>query len=201
MSLSLYLTFVGASVGLILLPGPNVALILATSISRGIRAGLATVIGAALAMVLQLTVVVLGAGILLEMSARWFEMLRWIGVAYLVLLAFHAWRARPKAAAPQPVGAGRSVAKGFFVSLTNPKTLLFFGSFLPQFVEPGPGAFGQLVLLAATFVSLSLILDSVWALAAGRLRALAAMPERRRNRIGAGFFLGAGIGLALARHP
>ncbi|MFC6792468.1 LysE family translocator [Methylobacterium komagatae] len=201
MSLSLYLTFVGASVGLILLPGPNVALILATSISQGIRAGLATVFGAALAMVLQLTVVVLGAGILLEMSARWFEMLRWIGVAYLVMLAFHAWRAQPKAAAPQPVGAGLSVAKGFFVSLTNPKTLLFFGSFLPQFVEPGPGAFGQLVLLAATFVVLSLMLDSVWALAAGRLRALAAMPERRRNRIGAGFFLGAGIGLALARHP
>ncbi|WP_342164960.1 LysE family translocator [Methylobacterium sp. SD21] len=201
MSLSVYLTFVGASVGLILLPGPNVALILATSLSQGLRAGLATVLGAALAMVLQLTVVVLGAGILLEMSAAWFAVLRWIGVAYLVLLAVHAWTARPKPAATQPAGTGRSVAKGFFVSLTNPKTLLFFGSFLPQFVEPGPDAFGQLVLLAATFVALSLMLDSVWALAAGRLRALAAMPERRRNRLGAGFFLGAGIGLALARHP
>lgn len=201
MSLSVYLTFVGASVGLILLPGPNVALILATSLSQGLRAGLATVLGAALAMVLQLTVVVLGAGILLEMSAAWFAVLRWIGVAYLVLLAVHAWNARPKPTAAQPAGTGRSVAKGFFVSLTNPKTLLFFGSFLPQFVEPGPDAFGQLVLLAATFVALSLMLDSVWALAAGRLRALAAMPERRRNRLGAGFFLGAGIGLALARHP
>ncbi len=68
MSLSVYLTFVGASVGLILLPGPNVALILATSLSQGLRAGLATVLGAALAMVLQLTVVVLGAGIGLALA-------------------------------------------------------------------------------------------------------------------------------------
>lgn len=201
MSLSLYLTFVAASVGLILLPGPNVALILATSLTQGVRAGLATVLGAALAMVLQLTVVVLGAGMLLALSASWFEALRWVGVAYLVTLAIRAWRAQPKSAAPQPVGTGRTMAKGFLVSLTNPKTLLFFGSFLPQFVEPGAHALGQLVLLAATFVVLSLILDSVWALAAGRLRAIAAMPERRRNRLGAGFFLGAGIGLALARHP
>ncbi len=201
MSLSVYLTFVGASVGLILLPGPNVALILATSLNQGLRAGLATVFGAALAMVLQLTVVVLGAGILLEMSAAWFAVLRWIGVAYFVLLAVHAWNARPKSAAAPPAGRGRSVAKGFLVSLTNPKTLLFFGSFLPQFVEPGPDAVGQLVLLAATFVALSVMLDSVWALAAGRLRSIAAMPERRRNRLGAGFFLGAGLGLALARHP
>jgi threonine/homoserine/homoserine lactone efflux protein len=201
MSLSLYLTFVGASVGLILLPGPNVALILATSLTQGVRAGLATVAGAALAMVLQLTVVVLGAGMLLALSAAWFETLRWVGVAYLVMLAVHAWRARPKPAAVASSGTGRTMAKGFLVSLTNPKTLLFFGSFLPQFVDPGDHAFGQLVLLAATFVTLSLVLDSVWALAAGRLRVVATMPERRRNRLGAGFFLGAGIGLALARHP
>ncbi len=201
MSLSVYLTFVGASVGLILLPGPNVALILATSLTRGVRAGLTTVVGTALAMVVQLTLVVLGAGVLLTLSAAWFETLRWLGVAYLVMLAVLAWRARPAPALPRPVGAGRTVARGFLVSLTNPKTLLFFGAFLPQFVQPGPEAVGQLVLLAATFVALSVCLDSVWAILAARLRAVAAMPERLRNRLGAGFFLGAGVGLALARQP
>lgn len=201
MSLSVYLTFVGASVGLILLPGPNVALILATSLTRGVRAGLTTVVGTALAMVVQLTLVVLGAGMLLTLSAAWFETLRWLGVAYLVMLAVVAWRARPVPTVARPVGAGRTVARGFLVSLTNPKTLLFFGAFLPQFVQPGAGAFGQLVLLAATFIVLSVCLDSVWAVLAARLRAVAAMPERLRNRLGAGFFLGAGVGLALARQP
>ena len=201
MPLSVYLTFVGASVGLILLPGPNEALILATSLTRGVRAGLTTVVGTVLAMVVQLTLVVLGAGVLLTLSATWFETLRWIGVAYLVLLAVLAWRARPGPAVERPVGAGRTLLRGFLVSLTNPKTLLFFGAFLPQFVQPGPGAVSQLALLAATFVVLSAILDSTWAILAARLRAIAAMPERLRNRLGAGFFLGAGVGLALARQP
>jgi threonine/homoserine/homoserine lactone efflux protein len=201
MSLSVYLTFVGASVGLVLLPGPNVALILATSLTRGVRAGLATVFGALLAMVLQLTLVVLGAGVLLTLSAAWFETLRWIGVAYLVVMAIQAWRARPSSAPERPVGTGRTMAKGFLVSLTNPKTLLFFGAFLPQFVEPGPNALGQLALLAATFVAISATIDSCWAVLAARLRRIAAMPERLRNRLGAGFFLGAGLGLALARRP
>lgn len=201
MPLSVYLTFVGASVGLILLPGPNVALILATSLTRGVGAGLATVLGTSLAMVVQLTLVVLGAGVLLTLSAAWFEALRWIGVAYLVILAVLAWRARPSGVSTLSVGTGRTVAKGFLVSLTNPKTLLFFGAFLPQFVQPGADAVAQLVLLAVTFVAISATLDSIWAVLAARLRAIAAMPERLRNRLGAGFFLGAGVGLALARQP
>jgi len=199
MPLSVYLTFVGASVGLILLPGPNVALILATSLTRGVRAGLTTVVGTVLAMVVQLTLVVLGASVLLTLSAQWFEILRWVGVAYLLVLALLAWRARPGPAVEKPVGTGRTLARGFFVSLTNPKTLLFFGAFLPQFVQPGAGAVSQLTLLAATFLVLSASLDSTWAILAARLRAIAAMPERLRNRLGATFFLGAGVGLALAR--
>ena len=91
--------------------------------------------------------------------------------------------------------------RGFLVSLTNPKTLLFYGAFLPQFVAPGPEAAGDLVLLAATFVALACVLDSGWALLAGRLRGLAAMPARLRNRIGAAFYAGAGLGLAFARRP
>ena len=202
MSLSLYLAFVAASIGLIALPGPNVGLIVATSLRHGTRYGLATVLGTTLAMLPQLAVAVLGASALLAASAAWFEALRWLGVAYLMALALLAWRT-PAAHVPAspPRSIGRIVLRGFLVSLANPKTLLFYGAFLPQFVAPDTGATGQLLMLAATFVALALLLDSAWALLAGRLRGLAAMPARMRNRLGAGFYLGAGLGLALVRRP
>ncbi|MDP4023256.1 LysE family translocator [Methylobacterium sp. NEAU 140] len=200
MSPTLYAAFVAASVGLLLLPGPNVALIVGTSLTRGVRAGLAAVAGTTLAMIPQLALAVLGAGVLLSASAAWFEALRWLGVAYLLWLAVAAWRAPAPEASP-PVPVRRIVLRGFLVSLTNPKTLLFYGAFLPQFVEPGPGATGLLALLAATFVVLALLVDSTWAVLAWRVRGLAALPGRLRNRIGAAFVAGAGLGLALTRGP
>jgi homoserine/homoserine lactone efflux protein len=129
--------------------------------------------------------------------------MRWLGVGYLLVLAWRSWRAsgaETPGSAPEPA-LGRVILRGFLVSLTNPKTLLFYGAFLPQFVEPGPGAASRLALLAATFVVLALVLDSAWAVLAGRLRGLALMPARLRDRIGAGLYAGAGLGLALARRP
>ncbi len=202
MSPTSYAAFVAASIGLIALPGPNVGLIVATSLRHGTGYGLATVAGTTLAMPPQLALAVLGASALLSASAAWFEILRWIGAAYLLVLALRAWTAPPETSrSPPPRGVRRIVLRGFLVSLTNPKTLLFYGAFLPQFVAPGPGATADLVLLAATFVALACALDSGWALLAGRLRGLAAMPSRLRNRIGAAFYAGAGLGLALARRP
>ena len=170
MSLASYAAFVATSVGLIALPGPNVGLIVATSLRHGTRYGLATVAGTTLAMLPQLALAVLGASTLLSASAAWFEALRWIGAAYLLVLALLAWRASPETSPSLPPrGLGRIVLRGFLVSLTNPKMLLFYGAFLPQFVAPGPGASADLVLLAATFVTLACVLDSGWALLAGRL--------------------------------
>jgi homoserine/homoserine lactone efflux protein len=201
MSPALYAAFILASLGLIVLPGPNVGLIVATSLRHGGRYGLATVLGTTAAMLPQLTLTILGASALLETSATWFEILRWAGVAYLLMLALRAWRAST-AEAPlvvPPRSVRGIVLRGFLVSLTNPKTLLFYGAFLPQFVEPGPAATGQMTLLAVTFVALALALDSAWALLAGRLRGRIALPARLRDRISAGFYAGAGLGLALAR--
>jgi homoserine/homoserine lactone efflux protein len=79
--------------------------------------------------------------------------------------------------------------------------LLFCGAFLPQFVTPGPDATRQLVLLAVTFFVVSTVLDSLWALLAGRLRALLTARARLRNRVTGGLLVGAGLGLALARKP
>src|SRR6185369_974295 len=92
MTFDLYLAFIAATVVLILIPGPNVALIVANSVAHGPRAGLLTVAGTGSAMVLQLALTVLGMSTLLLVLADWFELLRWAGVAYLLWIGLQAWR-------------------------------------------------------------------------------------------------------------
>jgi threonine/homoserine/homoserine lactone efflux protein len=85
------------------------------------------------------------------------------------------------------------------VSLTNPKTLLFFGAFLPQFVSPNSFLLPQLLILSVSFLVLAITLDGGWALAAGRLRFVLAGKGRLRNRLSGAALIGAGVGLAVAR--
>ena len=204
MPLDLYLAFVLACVVLIVIPGPNVALIVANSVAHGGRFGLLTVAGTSSAVVVHLTLTVLGASVVLNVLAASFDWLRWAGVAYLVWLGIAAWRAPAADLAkvgPQPRSARPIFARGFLVGLTNPKTLLFYGAFLPQFITPGPTVSDQLLLLAVTFLGIAIVLDSAWALLAARLRALVVARVRLRNRLTGGLLVGAGLGLALARRP
>lgn len=204
MALELYAAFVGATVVLILIPGPNVALIVANSMTHGIRYGLVTVAGTSTAMVLQLSATVLGLGGLLALLAGWFEWVRWLGVAYLVYLGIQAWRA-PAADLGATTALSGSLRemflRGFVVSLTNPKTLLFYSAFLPQFVVPAADPTAQLTLLAITFLAIAAGLDSVWALAASRARMVLSVSGRLLNRVTGGIFLTGAVGLALARKP
>ncbi len=202
MPLDLYLGFVAASAVLILIPGPNVALIVANSIAHGTRFGLLTVAGTSTAVVAHLALTVLGAATVLNFLAASFDWLRWLGVAYLAWLGIAAWRAPVvdlTRTAPQARSARLIYMRGLLVGLTNPKTLLFYGAFLPQFIVPGPTAADQLLLLAATFLGVALMLDSLWAVLAGRLRRLLTVHARVRNRLTGSLLLGAGLGLALAR--
>ncbi|WP_421997534.1 LysE family translocator [Reyranella sp.] len=204
MPLDLYLAFVAACVVLIAIPGPNVALIVANSVAHGVRFGLVTVAGTSAAMVVHLTLTVLGAGALLALLAEGFEWLRWLGVAYLVWLGVAAWRSTApdlSAVGPQHRSARLMFGRGLLVGLTNPKTLLFYGAFFPQFVVPEADIAGQLLLLAATFLVVAVVLDSAWALLAARLRGLLAARARLRQRLTGGLLVGAGVGLALARRP
>ncbi|MFO1136624.1 MAG: LysE family translocator [Rhodoblastus sp.] len=204
MSIELYFAFVFAASALILAPGPNVALIVANSLAHGARYGLLTVAGTSAAMVVQLTIVVFGASALLAALADWFGALRWIGVAYLVWLGLRAWRAPVAdltATGPEKKSASRIFVRGLLVSLANPKTLLFFGAFLPQFVTPGPDARFQLALLAITFLTLAAGLDSLWAVFAARFSRALRVEGRLRNRLMGGALMTAGVGLALARRP
>jgi threonine/homoserine/homoserine lactone efflux protein len=189
---------------LILIPGPNVALIAANSVAHGPRHGLVTVAGTSAAMVIQLSLTILGVSGLLALLAGWFEFLRWFGVAYLLYLGITAWMAPPTdltqvRAVRDP--ASQMFWRGFVVSLTNPKTLLFYSAFLPQFVSPAHDATAQLLVLAATFLLIAVLLDGVWALLASRARRFLALNGRLRNRITGTFLVTAAAGLALARKP
>ena len=202
MPLDLYLGFVAACAVLILIPGANVALIVANSVAHGTRFGLLTVAGTSSAVVVQLAITVLGATAVLNFLAASFDWLRWLGVAYLVWLGIAAWRSPAvdlTRTAPQPRSARAIYMRGFLVGLTNPKTLLFYGAFLPQFITPGPTAGDQLLVLAVTFLVVAVVLDGLWAILAGRLRTLLAVHARLRNRLTGGLLIGAGVGLALAR--
>jgi len=201
MHLHLYLGFVLASVILILIPGPNVSLIVANAIASGTRYGLLTVAGTSSAIVVQLALTSLGLTATLGVLAGWFEWIRWIGVAYLLILGIRQWRAAPvdlTRTRPQPRSFQAIAIRGFLISLTNPKTLLFYGAFFPQFLTPDAPIAPQVALLSLTFFIIAAGLDCGWALLAGRVRGVLAIRGRLRNRLSGGFLVGAGIGLALA---
>jgi threonine/homoserine/homoserine lactone efflux protein len=202
MTPALYAAFVLAVVTLLLIPGPSVALIVANSLARGPSAGLATVAGTSAAMVPQLVLTGVGMSALLGGLAQAFFYLRWLGVAYLIYLGVRAWTAPESelAAVAEPRRPLRALfLRGFLVSLSNPKTLLFFTAFFPQFLNPAAPLPPQIWLLSASFLTLAAIFDSGWALAAARVGGALRIGGRLRNRLTGGLLFGAGLGLALVR--
>jgi threonine/homoserine/homoserine lactone efflux protein len=204
MNLDLYFAFVLATTVLILLPGPNVTLLVANSLAHGPRRALITLAGTSSAIALQLVVVVLGMTSVILALATWFEWLRWAGVAYLIYLGIQQWRSAPLALddlEARPTPSWRLFCQGVLVSATNPKTLLFYAAFFPQFVDPASPPGPQLALLCATFLVIATVLDGAYALLAGRLRPW--LRDRRRarlrNRLAGSCLIAAGVGLALAR--
>jgi threonine/homoserine/homoserine lactone efflux protein len=200
LSPALYAAFVAATAVLMLVPGPNVALIVANSLGFGARAGLMTVAGTSAAMVAQLTVASFGITALLGALAQAFETLRWLGVAYLIWLGYRAWRTpSDDLSRTRPVSPRDILARGFLVSLTNPKTLAFYAAFLPQFLVSDAPVGRQMAVLSVTFVAVAIVIDSGWALVAGRVRGLVARFGGARNRLTGAILVGAALGLAFAR--
>ena len=181
MSLDLYLVFVVASILLVATPGPNVALVVGTSLRYGAPTGLVTVAGVGTGIVLQLTAVATGLTWMVELFAHHFDLIRYVGAAYLMvlglqqLLAKGADPAQPLA----PLRRERALARGFAVAFTNPKTLIFHAAFLPQFLPHGEGSASALWLLAGTYAVLSICGDTLWALGAARARTAVSGRARR----------------------
>ena len=198
----LFIPFVIATIVLGLIPGPNVALTVANALAHGTRYGLLTVAGTSSAMVPQLILTVLGMSAFIAFLADWFDIIRWAGVIYLVYLGVKQWMAPAQDLAhvrPKSQSVKEIYGRGFFVSLTNPKTILFYGAFFPQFISPNADATAQLITLAVTFLIVITIVDSSWALLAGYARRYLLGDSKWTNRISGGFLIAAAALLALIR--
>lgn len=194
------LALVAATAVLVMIPGPNVALIVANSLQRGYRYGLITVVGTTLGIGLQLLFVIIGFALLIEMAATALSWIRWLGVAYLVFLGIGTWIGPVQDLdSVQASSDNRAFLSGVGMALVNPKTLLFNAAFLPQFVDQSAHVTAQLAILSAVFLITVAIGDSLWVLFAGSSRSWLAKIGRVRNKLAGGFLIGAGIGLALAR--
>src|SRR5471032_2822999 len=143
-------------------------LVIATGATQCTRAALITVAGSTLGNALLIGAIAFGLSVVIHYTAEIFEILRWVGAAYLIWLGIQAWRhAGDAAAAPALPRDHVHFRRGLMVALSNPKTIAFFTAFLPQFVDPHlPPAF-QLAVMCAVFVPMAGLSDAGWAVAAG----------------------------------
>ncbi len=181
MPLDLWLTFVAATLALLLIPGPTVLLVLSYALSQGRRIAVASATGVALGDFVAMTASLLGLGALVLASATLFTVLKWIGAAYLVYLGIKLLRSAPSAGLGQ-VTTGPKPASGVFwhataVTALNPKSIAFFIAFVPQFVSFDRALAPQFAILIATFVGLAWLNALIYALLADRLRQTIGRPS------------------------
>jgi threonine/homoserine/homoserine lactone efflux protein len=202
MSIELYLAYVLACFVITIIPGPTVTLIVANSLTHGTRAGLWNVAGTQLGLGLMMMVLVVGLASIIATMGVWFDWLRLLGAAYLIWLGWKLLRSEggfdQPGAAPKPRGG--FFLQGFLVLLGNPKALLWFGAFIPQFVDPTGDYVWQVVLLGVTAMATAAISDGAYAiLAGGAGRLLSRQRVRLVSRISGVCLIGGGAWLALTR--
>lgn len=203
MSLHAWLLYVVAAIGLSLTPGPNSMLVLTHGALHGHRRTVFTVLGGVVGFTALIALSMLGIGAVLETSAGALTVLKWAGGAYLVWLGLQLWRAPP---IDLRVGAARGDARGatlfrqgLLAALTNPKALLFYGAFLPQFIDPGRALATQFVVMAATFAVVESLVEYLLASLAHRIRPALERAGKKFNRACGGMFVAMGAALPLTR--
>ncbi len=202
MTMPLYFAFVVAASSLLVIPGPTVLLVVGYGLSEGRKSVWALVAGVALGDAVACALSLVGLGAVLAASATAFAVIKYVGAAYIVFLGISMIRAGN---APSPTLAssspGRKFARAFAVTASNPKDILFFLAFLPQFVSPGQPAGPQLLLLGATFVVLSAINVAIYSYLSGSAGNRIQNPGyiSRLKRLGGGVLVGAGVLTAVAR--
>ncbi len=198
-----WLAFAAASALVVIVPGPTVTLIVANSLRAGPRAGLMNVAGTQAGLAVMIVVLAVGLEALVARAGVVFDILRLAGAAYLVWLGVKMWRSDGELARSGPAARrsdGALVWQGLVVIWSNPKALLFFGAFIPQFVDPAAPAAPQVVLLGLTFMAAATIFDGAYAIAAGRAGSLLSRSRLRLvERLSGSFLIGGGLWLALTR--
>ena len=202
MSLQAYLAFVAACIALAIIPGPVVTLVIANGLRYGTRAALTNIAGVQAGLTIVIGIVAVGLTTLMATMGYWFDWVRFAGAAYLVWLGIKLVRSPVEGVKTDepPPPRGGFFLQGFLVLLSNPKVLVFFGAFIPQFMDMSKDHFSQVMLLGFTFMVTGAVTDSIYALLAGRARQFFSNQRTRLlSRISGGFMIGGGIWLALTR--
>lgn len=201
MDLDTWLIYLLAALGLSLSPGPNGLLALTHGAMHGRRKTLWTIFGGSLGFVAVIALSMFGIGALLQSSLLWLTVMKWVGGAYLVWLGVQVWRAPAigvelQAAATQR-GGWSLFRQGALSAATNPKGILFFAAFLPQFIDPARSLVLQFVIMAGTFAGIEVVTEFVIASTAHRIRPWLQRSGKRFNQACGGVFVAIGAALPL----
>ena len=186
---SQWIAFVVASILFIQVPGPSLLFTIGRALTVGRRDAMLSVLGNALGITVQVFLIAVGLAAVVTASAAAYTVVKVAGATYVIWLGIQAVRHRADARAaldaPARGGRGKALRTGFVVGVTNPKTIVFFVAFLPQFVNAEAGHVGvQMALFGVVFGVLAACSDSVWALAASRARDWFARKPERLDKLG-----------------
>jgi threonine/homoserine/homoserine lactone efflux protein len=202
MSLELFAAYLLACIVFTLVPGPTVTLIVANSLTHGTRAGLANVAGTQAGLAVFVGVLAIGLASVIETMGHWFDWIRFLGAAYLIYIGIRMWRSSGKLDQPgqTPRPRGGFFLQGFLVMLSNPKVLIFFGAFIPQFVDPSGNYVAQVFVLGLIAMLTAAITDGAYAILTGRARGMFTQARVRLvSKLSGVFLIGGGVWLALTR--
>ncbi|GHU03344.1 homoserine/homoserine lactone efflux protein [Betaproteobacteria bacterium] len=201
MAFSTWLAFLLASILIAVSPGPGAATSMSLGLRHGYRAALRAIGGLQSALIIQLAIVFAGLGALLMTSATAFNIMKFLGAAYLIWLGIQKWRDAPQTIEEGVnIRSGSLFAQGLLVNLTNPKAIVFMAALTPQFIDPARPQWLQFIILASTMCGVDTVVMSGYALLATRLRRWLRDPRAMtaQNRFFGGIFVGAGVLLAVS---
>jgi homoserine/homoserine lactone efflux protein len=201
MALDTWLIYLLATTGLSLSPGPNGLLALTHGALHGHAKAMYTIAGGAVGFVTVIALSMFGIGALLQSSLVWLVVLKWLGGAYLVWLGIQVWRSPPigleLSGDATPRGGASMFRQGALSALTNPKALLFFAAFLPQFIDPARSLVLQFLIMAGSFALIEVLTELLIARAAQRISPWLQRVGRRFNQACGGVFMAIGVALPL----
>jgi len=201
MDFHLWLLYLLTAIGLSLSPGPNGLLALTHGALHGRRRTMYTICGGALGFVAVIALSMFGIGALLQASLGWLTVMKWVGGAYLAWLGIQVWQSPPigiEAPGPAAPRARWSLFRqGLLSAVTNPKGILFFAAFLPQFIDPARSLFVQFLVMAGTFAATEMITETLIASMAHRISPWLRRIGRRFNQACGGLFVAIGVALPL----
>jgi homoserine/homoserine lactone efflux protein len=202
MTLEIWLAYVLACFVIAVVPGPTVTVIIANSLAHGTRAGILNVVGTQLGLGLMMAILVVGLSSVIAAMGWLFDWLRIAGAIYLAWLGWKLLRAPDFSAGKEQMEKpkGGFLLQGFLVIMANPKALLWFGAFIPQFIDPKGNYVAQIILLGLTAMATALVTDGAYAVLTGRAGTwLSKKRIKLVARLSGAFLVGGGIWLALTR--